>query len=88
MANTLAKEIGEFLDNSIGGGLYCTERRKIDEWALAKRLEDRGYCSEPYFEYEKALMCPINKRQERYCGITQCKSHNFCMLLRREGYIK
>lgn len=88
MPNTLAKEIGEFLDNSIGCGYYCEERHKIDEWALAERLENKGYCSEPYWEYEKALMCPINKRGEKYCGCTQCNSYRFCTLMRREGYIK
>jgi len=88
MANTLAKEIGEFLDNSIGCGYYCKERRKIDEWTLAERLESKGYCTEPYFKYEQALCCPINKRREADCRMTLCESYKFCMLLRREGYIK
>ena len=54
---------------------------------LAEELKDRGYCSEPYTEYEKALICPINKRKEKYCGCTHCESHEFCMMLRKEGYI-
>jgi hypothetical protein len=87
MANTLVKEIGEFLDNSIGCGLYCKERRKIDEWALAKRPENNGYCTEPYFAYERALECPINKRREKECRVCHCESYDFCRLLRREGYI-
>ena len=88
MTNTLAKEIGDFLDNSIGSSYYCDERHKIDEWALAERLENRGYCTEPYLEYERALTCPINKRREKDCSLTSCSSNKFCRLLRREGYIK
>jgi len=88
MANTLAKEIGEFLDNSIGCGYYCRERYKIDEHALAAKLENKGYCTEPYLEYERALCCPINKRREADCRMASCKSYDFCRLLRKEGYIK
>ena len=87
MANTLAKEIGEFLDNSIGCGYYCKERYKIDEHMLAERLEDRGYCQNPYIGYKKALCCPINKRREKECNVCSCESIDFCRLLRREGYI-
>ena len=54
---------------------------------LADELETNGYCSSPYEEYRKALICPINKRREKYCGCTQCESHEFCELLRKEGYI-
>lgn len=35
---------------------------------LADNLKSQGYCSDPYFGYEKALMCPINKRREPYCS--------------------
>lgn len=87
MANTLAKEIGEFLDNSIGCGYYCKERYKIDEHSLAERLENKGYCSQPYLEYESALCCSINKRREKECLMTSCPSNYFCRLLRKEGYI-
>lgn len=54
---------------------------------LADGLKANGYCSDPYFEYDKALMCPINKRRESYCGCTHCVSHEFCMMLRKEGYV-
>lgn len=54
---------------------------------LAYRLKNNGYCSEPYSEFERALSCPINKRNEKYCNCTHCKSHKFCNLLRKEGYI-
>ena len=87
MANTLVKEIGEFLDNSLGNGYYCEERSKIDEWALAERLELKGYCQNPYLVYEKALCCPINKRREKECKVCSCESIAFCRILRREGYI-
>lgn len=54
---------------------------------LVTSLENNGYCSEPYSEYEKALMCPINKRREKCCNCAQCESHTFCMMLRKENYI-
>jgi hypothetical protein len=54
---------------------------------IAYDLKSHGYCAEPYFSYEKALMCPINKRKEADCGCTQCESHDFCMLLRKERYV-
>ena len=54
---------------------------------LATDLKSNGYCSEPYFEYAKALMCPINKKGEKYCNCTLCESHSFCELLRKEGYV-
>lgn len=87
MTNTLVKEIGEFLDNSLGSNYYCEERSKIDEQALAKRLEQKGYCQSPYLAYEKALCCPINKRRENECKVCSCENITFCRLLRREGYI-
>lgn len=55
---------------------------------LAEGLKRHGYCNDPYLEYDKALMCPINKRGEKYCGYTICESHDFCERLRKEGYIK
>lgn len=54
---------------------------------LADSLKLNGYCADPYFEYEKALICPINKRREKYCGCVTCESHEFCMMLRKEGYV-
>ncbi len=54
---------------------------------LADSLKINGYCSDPYFGYEKALICLINKRREKYCGCTQCESHEFCLMLRKEGYV-
>jgi hypothetical protein len=54
---------------------------------LADNLKSNGYCSDPYFEFDKALTCPINKRREKYCGCTHCASHEFCMKLRKEGYV-
>ena len=54
---------------------------------LADGLKSHGYCNDPYFAYEKALACPINKRKEAYCGCTLCESHRFCELLRKEGYV-
>ena len=54
---------------------------------LADSLKSNGYCSDPYFEYKKALICPINKRREKYCGCATCESHEFCTMLRKEGYV-
>lgn len=54
---------------------------------IADGLKSNGYCSNPYFEYEKALICPINKRREKYCNCIICESHTFCELLRKEGYV-
>ena len=54
---------------------------------IAYDLKSHGYCSEPYFAYEKALMCPINKRREKQCSCTTCESYEFCALLRKEGYV-
>ena len=54
---------------------------------LAESLKTSGYCSDPYFEYDKALMCPISKRREKFCGCTMCASHAFCEMLRKEGYV-
>ncbi len=54
---------------------------------LAESLKLNGYCSDPYIGYEMALICPINKKREKYCGCTQCESHRFCELLRKEGYV-
>ena len=54
---------------------------------LADILELKGYCTNPYLAYDKALMCPINKKREKYCGCVQCPSHKFCETLRKEGYV-
>ena len=54
---------------------------------LADSLKSNGYCSDPYFEYDKALMCQINKRHEPHCCCTHCTSYEFCIKLRKEGYV-
>ena len=54
---------------------------------IADRLETSNYCSSPYTEFDKALVCPINKRREKYCGYAHCASHEFCEMLRKEGYV-
>lgn len=85
MANTLRKEIADFLNSRLGE--YSETRRHIDEYDLAERLESRGYCTEPYRDYEQALSCPINKRKEHDCRAVSCPHHRFCSVLRKEGYI-
>jgi hypothetical protein len=82
----LSSYLDDYLNWSLGG--MSEAREYVDEQDLARCLERDGYCSEPYFGYERALTCPINKRNEKYCGCTTCEHHNFCMLLRKEGYIK
>lgn len=54
---------------------------------LAHSLKEHNYCSEPYFAYERALECPINKRSEKECKVCSCESIAFCRILRREGYV-
>ena len=54
---------------------------------LAFGLKNNGYCQDPYFEFDKALCCPINKRREKDCRMVSCPSYEFCMKLRREGYL-
>ena len=54
---------------------------------LADSLKMYNYCEEPYFAYERALECPINKCREKECRACNCNSYDFCRLLRREGYI-
>lgn len=66
---------------------WSEARRQIDEVDLADKLERDGYGSNPYTAYDRALTCPINKRREKYCGCTHCASHEFCMMLRKEGYV-
>ena len=65
--------------------------RSDDSFIIAKDLADsleiNGYCVDPYFEYKKAFDCSINKRREKYCGCTHCASHEFCIMLRKEGYV-
>ena len=55
---------------------------------LARGLEYNGYCQNPYFEFDQALCCPINKRREKDCQMVSCPSYKFCMMLRKEGYIE
>lgn len=54
---------------------------------IADELIRKGYCSDPYLEHDKALMCPINKRREKDCRMVSCSSYEFCMRLRKEGYV-
>lgn len=75
-----------FIEDRLACELSALNISNIAE-ELAISLENNGYCSEPYFEYEKALMCPINKRREKYCNCVQCESHAFCTILRKENYI-
>ena len=87
MAKTLRFVLAEYFDRCLGARCDCNKRGQLDEWELAEILERKGYCSEPYQEFEKALCCPINKRREKDCLMTSCPSNTFCRLLRREGYI-
>jgi hypothetical protein len=78
-----------FIEDRLACELSALDDVNISDIAeeLAISLENNGYCSEPYFEYEKALMCPINKRREKCCNCTQCESYTFCTILRKENYI-
>lgn len=81
----LSSYLDDYLNWSLGG--MSEARECVDGYDLARCLERDGYCAEPYFAYERALCCPINKRGETECKMTLCESYNFCKLLRREGYI-
>ena len=81
---TLAKYLREFFAWRLDTYEVDTDALGDD---LADELERRGYCSNPYLEYDKALMCPINKKHEKYCGCTKCPSYTFCIMLRKEGYV-
>jgi hypothetical protein len=83
--DSLYKVLQDYFDWNLAGNYEAQEA--IDAAELASTLENSGYCASPYLEYENALMCPINKNREAYCGCTQCKSYNFCMRLRKEGYV-
>jgi DNA-directed RNA polymerase specialized sigma54-like protein len=76
----------EFLQDQLS---YYSYELNSDALAddLAYALETRGYCSSPYFEHDKALMCQINKRHEPDCRNVHCASYNFCMMMRKEGYV-
>jgi hypothetical protein len=67
--------------------LPCDINLDVLSETLADNLIRRGYCADSYTEYTQALMCPINKRREKYCGCTHCHSHEFCVMLRKEAYI-
>lgn len=55
---------------------------------LARGLEHNGYCQNPYFKFDQALCCSINKKREKDCRMVSCSSYEFCMMLRRGGYIE
>ena len=80
--------LAEYLRDYLSG---CLDSYEVNVDALgddiADSLERHGYCSDPYLDYDKALMCPINKKREKYCNNALCSSHNFCKMLRKEGYI-
>ena len=80
--------IYDFIKSELGFALDISD---IDAGSvaedLANSLEINGYCRDPYLEYDKALMCPINKNREKYCNNKLCSSHIFCELLRKEGYV-
>ena len=81
---TLTEYLKEYLhwqlsDHSFEIEILCEE--------LADNLKTRGYCTDPYIEYDRALMCPINKRKEKFCNNTHCHSYDFCVTLRKEEYI-
>lgn len=82
---TLCQYLSEYFNWRLD--TWSEARRQIDEADLAYKLERDGYSSNPYTEYDRALTCPINKRREKYCGCTHCTSHEFCMMLRKEGYV-
>jgi hypothetical protein len=81
--------IYDFINSELEWALEGTYEINIRALAedLAESLKINGYCSDPYFEYDKALICPINKKREKYCGCTHCTSHEFCVMLRKEGYV-
>ena len=54
---------------------------------LEYSLKCRGFCKDPYTEYDKALLCPFNKKRAKSCELTLCESYEFCKLLREEGYV-
>lgn len=78
----------EFLQDQLS---WLLSSHEINFYALsddlAYALENRGYCSSPYFEHDKALMCQINKRHEPDCRNVHCTSYDFCMMMRKEGYV-
>lgn len=82
---SLSEFLSDYFDWHLAGNYEAQEALCAND--LASELENRGYCTNPYLEYDKALMCPINKNHESYCGCTQCESYNFCMMLRKEGYV-
>ena len=83
-------KLTEFIEDRLSWALSEYDALNIGGLAedLADDLKNKGYCQDPYFKYEKALCCPINKRGEKECLMTSCPNNNFCRLLRREGYIK
>lgn len=87
MSNSKLEDyLRDYLDDALAG--MSEARDYVDESDLAYKLKNNGYCDDPYWEYEKALMCPINKRKQKSCGCVQCESFDFCRLLRREDYLK
>lgn len=82
---SLTEFIRNYFDWQLAGEYEAQELLSADD--LADDLERNGYCASPYLDYELALMCLINKKREKYCGHTHCPCHQFCELLRKEGYV-
>ena len=81
----LAEFIQDYLNCNLAG--YYEAQQEVSGEELAEDLVNKGYCCNPYLEYDRALTCPVNKRKESFCNNTLCNSYDFCRLLRREGYV-
>mgnify|MGYP007037127408 CR=1 FL=1 len=83
---SLASFLEEYLNWALAGMSEATAYIDADD--LANKLEQNGYCADTSIDYLKTLCCPVNKRKEASCNLIHCKSHEFCCLLRKEGYLK
>ena len=83
--SSLTEVIRDYFDCALAE--YSEAREALDADELASDLKRKGCCTNPYFAYEKALICPINKRREAQCACVHCESYGFCEVLRKEGYI-
>ncbi len=85
----MSKSLSSFIEERLAWELSPSELNMAGfAEELADSLENNGYCTESYHDYERALTCPINKRGEKDCLMSSCPSNIFCRLLRKEGYIK